>query len=1604
MAGIITDVSEDIQKLQRIKAEIADVKKELKGIDILVRLDFKEDIEARLKSLMGQYNEVVLKIAKVEGEAMLAAKKIDEAINGISSDPLKSFDAELLKMCSNLNKYFDELLAKVESMSSLLQVGKTGIDVSTSNNAPTQQLEELRSKNSELTEQLRTQKEEIKRQQEEWNKLANAIKTNNVSAIEQYKQSTTSSFDAVKGAKAELKGLSKELYENVKYYEKLIAQSAAYSESLANLRKAQARGVARVTVGASGTSVPINDEIDRLEASFRRVRENQKGISNEVATQRRRQAELNEIIEQGNEKHLRTRTLIMDSREQLIQMRASGLQNTPQYQQSAEELGKMRRQMVLVNAEMAYLSNPNKNLATLKAGLSGIASSASLVVGVMGLVNQKNEEMMMLQTKMQSLLGIILGLEGSYNMIKKSSILMLALENMQRKASITAMALERKAKTANITLTWSEIAAQKALSLVAKFNPYLLLATAVLTVVGGLWLLIEANKTNINIQERVNSTLEGQKKHYDDLKNKVNGLISIVKDEASTRFDVVRAYKQLQDIMPGVFKNMDIETLKLMSKLGLLKDINKESNKSEIIGAKTKVIMAQDKYDSLNNSINTITENGGRISPTDIQDLSKAFIELQAARKVLLELEKIQLEADKEKNKPKVLNKSHWASQLEESNITLESIASEQKKILDKAAENPRKDLYKLGIDKATVDSYKQAIKDKAEAEKELKVYENPSKQDSAAEKLRKQQEKEKQLQQKQSEELLSLQRSSQQNEINLMEEGSEKRLKQIELDYQKEIDAIKKQEKEWSEANKGKLTQEQSQGISKAYNDAEAKRNKDITDTYKTESDAMRNYLKEYGTFLQQKLAIAEEYAEKIKKAQNEGERLALAKERDASLTNVDVKAAQQAIDWQSVFGDLGMMLQEQIQPTIDNLKVITQSDQFKNSPVEDQQKIYDILSQLERQSGTLGKDMFKDVARDLEAYRNSQNAYNAAIERQTNAFDALTKAQEKLKLAQENGGDVEAAQKVVDEAQESFNQTSESVKTLGEKANENAQALQTSSEKARGALEGLASGLNKLKSGSLSQAFDGVKDIGKTIGGKIGDAVSKIDPTGIISAALGIMDILKEGISSIFVSLQDTLYGAIEGILDDVFSGDIIVEPIKNMMSHLGNIINTVTFGGFNSWFGIGGNGKEVAEVTERLTNSNERLKDAVDELKDEISKTGGWKAIDAAKQAKVDQETINKQTSQILEEQMGYHGSHHSNAYYWNLGRNDYANINKSLADYLKKNPNANTDKNSVYSLEDIYKLTPEQMDYIRTYNVEMWEKMLDQGKYDKSEYWENYADLAGELKEITDALKETLTQTSFNSLRDSFIDSLMDMNKSAEDFADDFKNYLMKSILNAKISDLLDDDLQKFYDKWANYAESGNEITESEQNELSKDWDELTKKGIEIRDQISEFTGYTGNSSSQSSSGKSFQSMSQDTGNELNGRFTAFQISNEEIKNQAIIHTDLLSSINEKMSLLDLTKENLPILTAPNYPNFADRTKEIIASNYQTPVNVIFPDAKLDALTSEVSSLKGIVDEMRAFQIGQFPDITEGVAKIAKNIPVSNTKLENINNGIKRFNGR
>lgn len=104
-----------------------------------------------------------------------------------------------------------------------------------------------------------------------------------------------------------------------------------------------------------------------------------------------------------------------------------------------------------------------------------------------------------------------------------------------------------------------------------------------------------------------------------------------------------------------------------------------------------------------------------------------------------------------------------------------------------------------------------------------------------------------------------------------------------------------------------------------------------------------MADYLKEYGTFQQRRTAIAEEYDRRIAETSDEWSRKTLEREKAATLQNIDIEAIKQSIDWGSVFGDFGTLFRDQLEPTIEKLRAITRTEEFKNTDIEDKQTLYE-------------------------------------------------------------------------------------------------------------------------------------------------------------------------------------------------------------------------------------------------------------------------------------------------------------------------------------------------------------------------------------------------------------------------------------------------------------------------------------------------------------------------------------------------------------------------------------------------------------------------------------------------------------------------------------
>ena len=216
-----------------------------------------------------------------------------------------------------------------------------------------------------------------------------------------------------------------------------------------------------------------------------------------------------------------------------------------------------------------------------------------------------------------------------------------------------------------------------------------------------------------------------------------------------------------------------------------------------------------------------------------------------------------------------------------------------------------RNEQLKIEHEKA-VEIVVQGLKDRTKAEALVNSQSEQEETKFAKPVDQKELEKQKKLQK----ELLSLRCQNQQSEIDLMKEGSDKKIAQLNLDYDRELDTIRAREKEWREAQGGKLTKEQTIEIRMAKVNAGAKLGNATSDVIheqiEAEERAMNEYLKEYGSYLEKRQAITELYNEKIAKATTEGERLSLAEGMKKELADVDNEAQKSTSIITRLFDDM--------------------------------------------------------------------------------------------------------------------------------------------------------------------------------------------------------------------------------------------------------------------------------------------------------------------------------------------------------------------------------------------------------------------------------------------------------------------------------------------------------------------------------------------------------------------------------------------------------------------------------------------------------------------------------------------------------------------------
>ena len=1082
-----------------------------------------------------------------------------------------------------------------------------------------------------------------------------------------------------------------------------------------------------------------------------------------------------------------------------------------------------------------------------------------------GIINEALSGVSYLVENYEKVGKVLVGLVATYGVYKVAVMTVTALQALQA-SGIAALTIAERAHYGWLVL---QTTAQKALNAVMFTNPYVLLATAVVGLGAAMWSLSDNTTSAERALDSYNKKIEKLNTDEEDRKRTLEGLVSTINSEVEADVTKLKALKDIEELYPALFRKYVDEKGHIQDLIGFWKAYNEEVVKSRTQSKQAIVESLEQQIKSAEWAYNLAKKENNRsemkVQAQRIEDLKN---ELANARKDVLSEINAQLEVE---------------NRQETKETTYQEDLANAKAEWEKA----KKGYESLIKDQTATSKQVKEAKDKMEASE--KAYKDlggvTGSELTRQENLAK---KQKENQEKLDGQLLSLRRQNQQDEINLMKEGTEKKLEQIDFDYQKQLDAIRKQEEEWSKAGNGKLTDKQAREISEAYANAESMRDKDITNVtkeqLKAEQQALNDYLKEYGTFQQQKLAIAQEYAEKIRKAQeengvNSAQVKLLEKQRDVAIQNKETEAIKANIDWVTVFGEFGSMFSDMVKPALDEAKKYIQTDKFKNSDQASQKSLIDAISQMEKSLGGTSGVNFKKLGEDVKAYHTAEQNRINAIEIETAALEKLKKSQDDYAKAQKSGTEEEkqVTANALDIARQNADIASANVKTQTDIANQAQRNVTDTATRLKASMENLLGGLQQISSGGLYNAYSGII---KTVNGfkdVIGKTSESLQEVPIVGWILSIIDVLKDGLSDLVGGLLDAVLNAVSGIISDVLSGDLFVTIGNSLKNGIGNILNAISFGGFNSLFGIGGNKKEVEEAINRLTDRNETLQTAIEDLTDEMKASKGTQSVAAYRDAyKYQKETIDNY-KRIAQEQARYSGSHHSWNYYW--GGFSQEQIDR-LSGKIGRDWNG-----------DIWNLTPEEMKMLRE-TVDMWETIQNTGKGgygDRlTDKLNDYIDQAGTLEELTNELYEGLTGMSFDSMYDSFVDNLMDMKYDAKAASEDISEYFMRAMLSNKIGELYSEKLEEWWEKFGASMED-NELTEEERKALQDEYMKYVDEAMKLRDELAAATGYDKISQeavSQSASSKGFQTMSQDTGEELNGRFTALQVSNEEIKSQMI----------------------------------------------------------------------------------------------------------------------
>lgn len=207
-------------------------------------------------------------------------------------------------------------------------------------------------------------------------------------------------------------------------------------------------------------------------------------------------------------------TQIENQTKQLALLRLEGKQGTAEYQQLSKETAILRDAVKDATAEITRMASDTSNLDAVLSFAAGASGGFAAFTGAMELFGSESEEVQEAQKKLQAAIAITTGVQAIQNAVQKQSAIMLGISRLQMAALSKAQVYNRLVTMQGTKATLAATIAQKAFNLIAAANPYVLLALALVTVVGALVLFASNTDKSAKNQQKLN---EAQKVWLDYL-------------------------------------------------------------------------------------------------------------------------------------------------------------------------------------------------------------------------------------------------------------------------------------------------------------------------------------------------------------------------------------------------------------------------------------------------------------------------------------------------------------------------------------------------------------------------------------------------------------------------------------------------------------------------------------------------------------------------------------------------------------------------------------------------------------------------------------------------------------------------------------------------------------------------------------------------------------------------------------------------------------------------------------------------------------------------------------------------------------------------------